>query len=145
MEAKRHPGIYLLAAALAAACFCTLISGCAADIRESEPNFAVHAHVTLGYGIEISSIYRTTAPEKKYTPSLTAPDLWLHSGDYVAKIERCNQLANDPDLMKYGRPLGPDQLFNFSVETNQLYHLRCTTGPDGTIYMELDKPLEVMG
>jgi hypothetical protein len=148
---KRHTSIYLLAVALAGASFAALLSACAPDIKETEPNFAVHAHVTLGQrdfskpGVYIASIYRTTAPNNPYTPSSTALDLWLHSGDYVAKIERCNQSANDPDLVKYGHPLGRDHLFEFSVETNQLYHLRCTTGPDGTIYMQLEKPLEVVG
>lgn len=139
--------IYLLAAVFAA------LAGCAADIRETEPNFAVHAHVTLNHGasatlpgILISSIRRTDKPGHAFTPSPSALDLWLHAGDYEATIVRCDEPADDQtrDLgSKQASALGPDHLFKFSVETNQLYHFYCSTSVDGKIYVELYNVIEI--
>ena len=114
----------------------------------------MHAHVTLNHGasatqpgIVISRVRRLDRPGKAFIPSPSALDLWLHAGDYEATIARCDEPADDQtrDLAsKQASLLGPDHLFKFSVETNQLYHFYCSTSADGTIYVELYKVIEII-
>ena len=149
MGTKGHPGVYLSAVALVA----TSLHGCAKDIQETEPNFAVHAHVVIEPdvsgkypAIEISSIRKVPGGDKPYTPSPNALELWLHAGDYEAKIAGCRKDDGTRDLAKeHDAMLGPDHLFRFSVKTNALYHLYCSSSSDGTIYVQLYEPLEVIG
>ena len=136
---KGHSGKYLLAAVLAATCSAALLSGCAEReaVLERAPLVSVRAHVALDpdVGVEISSLYLKDQPSRPFTPSSTTKELWLRTGVYVAKIDRCNGSKLD-NSAKYGIRLGPDHLFEFSVTAPQRYYLHCTTTDDGVIYVD---------
>jgi hypothetical protein len=131
-----------LAVALTAACLAAPLSGCAEqDVLERPPIFSIRTHVYLGHGttdtqpnVEISSLYKTDQPIKVSMPSSAVQDIWLRPGDYVVKIERCNQLSIDDNLTKYGTRLGPDHLFKISIQAKQDYYMTCTVDLDGVIY-----------
>jgi hypothetical protein len=86
-------------------------------------------------GVVISSLYLKAQPSQPFMPTPGAKELWLRTGVYVAKIERCNGSKLD-NSAKYGVRLGSDHLFEFSVTAPQLYYLHCTTTDDGVIYVD---------
>jgi hypothetical protein len=136
---KGYPTIYLLAVALATTCLAACLSGCAEKeaVLERAPLVSVRAQVAMEpeIGIVMSSLYLKEQPNQLFTPVPGTKELWLRTGVYVAKIERCNGSKLD-NSASYGVRLGPDHLFEFSVTAPQRYYLHCTTTDDGVIYVD---------
>jgi len=100
--------------------------------------------------LEILSIQRVGAGKVIYPPPGEYKTLWLEPGEYRAKI-KCDRTAEDADISgirKTGTPLGPDQMFDFSLKlehygTVQL--LDCAIGPNGQVFASVVEGIEVVG
>jgi hypothetical protein len=99
---------------------------------------------------KIVSIQRVGDKHVLYPPADKKKVLYLPPGEYKAKIdcEKPYTKKGALDVVKYGVPLGKDQLFTFHlVATRPLsgYSITCAKSPSGRIFVSISTYLEVYG
>jgi hypothetical protein len=155
---KGHPGIYLLAVALAA----VAISACA-PIRESETPLAIYMEVYVGEldashpAVRIMDIQKLGEADTRYIPSPSARNLWLRPGNYEATFE-CFRPQTDPynvPILKMAAPPDSNGHVRFTVEYHgevesryaeeyNRYKIDCATSPDGKPEFVVQSMLDVI-
>jgi len=145
---RGHPGIYLLAVALAAAC----LAGCAhqpwsgpislSTITSQQMLDEKTNKIVTHFEVEILSIQKLGDDRVIYPPLREQETLWLEPGEYRAKV-KCDQEPSDKDyagIMKPEHTLGNDQMLKFTLKIEpegRVQYLRCEVDNAGKVYVAL--------
>lgn len=156
---RGHPGIHLLAMALAAAC----LSGCIqweyqrwsgpipldTIAYESIYDPATGQFSRLNH-LEILSIQRIGDEKVIYPPSGEYKTLWLKPGEYRAKI-KCDEKPGSKEAAIYAAAwiaLGSDQIFNFTLKLEPegtVQMMKCGVDANGNVFAAIVEGIEVVG